>query len=243
MFLGALLFALMAGCNTLPIDFDANSVDDVLNSWSCGRSSDEKACMQDYVDDTGLRLLRGHLVVAVAARYGAERLEEYSEDIVHDATKLLGRIESAQTELQRAFLIATARSDKKIEGLFYPVNRVDALLAVVETVDMATRPTRRGLFGFAVLSSPTDRIRDAPDILKRALRNQLYSDAYWQSLENLRAELRARPAGLAGAWLAIDAQLEASCARLADYAKLKAHQCLSQRGDLTKYLTKAATKR
>ena len=239
----ALIGALMIpGCATTDLaGFNVAGANRELDEWACDVARDRAECMKDYADDAGKRLLRGHLLVAVFARYGAARLEAYSDDVVRDATHLLGRVESAERELQRAYFVATAATAGKVEGAFYAVNRVDALLAIVDVVETATRPTRRGLFGFVALSSPAERIRDAPAILKRALRDKLYLDAYRQTLEAVRVELHARPVRLAEAWLEIDESLKTSCGELARQARLDGHQCLATRTELTAYFTKART--
>jgi len=230
----------VAGCATTDLGgFNVAGANRALDEWACDVARDRAECIKDYADDAGKRLLRGHLLVAVFARYGAARLEAYSDDVVRDATHLLGRLETAERELQRAYFVATAATAGKVEGAFYAVNRVDALLAIVDVVETATRPTRRGLFGFVALSSPAERIRDAPAILKRALRDKLYLDAYQHTLEALRVELHARPDRLAEAWLEVDEHLKASCEELTRHAKLEGRECLATRKALTAYFTKA----
>jgi len=230
----------IAGCATTDLaGFNVSGANRELDEWACAVARDRAECMKDYADDAGKRLLRGHLIVSIFARYGAARLEAYSDDVIRDATHLLGRLETAERELQRAYFVAAAASARKVEGVFYEVNRVDALLAIVDVVETATRPTRRGLFGFVALSSPAERIRDAPAILKRALRDKLYLDAYQHTLEALRVELHARPDRLAEAWLEVDEHLKASCEELTRHAKLEGRECLATRKALTAYFTKA----
>ncbi|MFN7087376.1 MAG: hypothetical protein ACK4N4_12200 [Burkholderiales bacterium] len=215
----------LAGCGSIPLEkFNVGEANNVLNGWACDGLTHAQACKDDYNAHAGKRLLRGHLIVAVFTRYGAARFDSYSEDIVNDATKLLGRIETAENELAKAAAIAGKAATA--EGAYYEVNRVDAFLSIIDVVEIATRPTRRGLLGFVVLSSPAERITQGVEILRNALRDKLYLDAYRQSLERTRVYVGSDPNRLVEAWKAIDSQLDESCKRLAEYAKLKAHHCI-----------------
>ena len=214
-----------AGCGSVPLEkFNVSEANSVLNDWACDGLAHARACKDDYDADAGKRLLRGHLIVTVFARYGVARFDSYSEDIVNDATKLLGRIEAAENELAKA--AAVAGKAAAAEGAYYEVNRVDAFLSIIDVVEIATRPTRRGLLGFAVLSSPAERISQGVEILRNALRDKLYLDAYRLSLEKTRVYVGSDRRKLLEAWQAIDRQLDGSCKRLSEYAKLQSHHCI-----------------
>ncbi|MBX9810200.1 MAG: hypothetical protein K2Y16_01110 [Burkholderiales bacterium] len=216
---------LLAGCGTAPLSrFDVTGANNILNDWSCEAADNRQACVDDYNANAGKRLLRGHLIVTVFARYGAARFDSYSEDIVNDSTKLLGRVETAENELAKA--VAVAAKAGTAPGIFYEVNRVDSFLAIIDVMEIATRPTRRGLLGFVLLSSPAERVDAGLDILRNALKDKLYLDAYRKSLEKTRLYVGDDKQKLQEAWTTINTQLDESCKRLAEYAKLKAHHCI-----------------
>lgn len=173
---------LLFGCSTLQIvDFDlVSKVNDELDKWSCAEldSGSYKACRDSFENNAGLRQVRAHVVVTMFARYGAARLPGYSEDLPNDAAKLLARIADAEGELLNTRRIAgdlkahAKTTDER--AAFYPVDRVETLIAIVGVADAATTPTRKGLFNLIVIKSSADRLTSAPGIMRDALKDLLY---------------------------------------------------------------------
>lgn len=224
-----LLLFLLAGCPSLPIQsFDAAGANQALDQWACTDlpPTQHAPCLAAYqgdsLDKRQNRLLRANLVLVMFARYAAARFDDYSDDITGDSSRLLGRLESAKQLLTT--LQADARNNDP-HSKFYEVERVDALIALLEVADAATRPTRRGLLGLAVLSSPLERLQRGTEVLKNGLKDGLYLDAYQKSLEALRASVRTRQ-DFRLAVAELDRQLANSCATLASYAKLTGQHCV-----------------
>lgn len=239
---------MLAGCAQLPMGkLDVAGINRKLDDYVCGApddpartgagTDDDRAeCVamfydRDHPNDVGkarMRQLRAHLVVAVLARYGAARLASYSDDPASDASRILSRVEAAEIALGK---LRELTADSGARRYFYEPARVDALIAIVDLAEAASRPTRLGLAHLAVLSTPGERLAAAPEILKNALKDRLYLDAYRQSLVNLARWVRAHPEKFEQAWWAIDDQLEPVCENLAAIAKTQSHCVVKIRSD------------
>jgi hypothetical protein len=229
---GALMILALAisGCGAFPIkELNVTGINDALDEWSCRglKGAELDSCNSGYKGDTpaarGARQLRANMVLALFARSAVARFESYSEDLVGDSTRLLGRLETARKILGDT--VAAGRSAGP-RGRLYEIDRVDALLSITDVIVTATRPTRSGLFNLIALSSPAERISDAPAIFVDALRDKLYLDAYRMSLEQLRRDITGEN-GLDAAMAVIDAQLKKSCEELARNARLSGQRCVA----------------
>jgi hypothetical protein len=235
-----LIAVLLDGCAQVPMaKLDVDGINRELDNYVCGASDDR--CQKDSVEQAEhkqcvalfdnpkdprdpqkarARQLRAHLVVAVLARYGAARLVSYSDDPESDATRLLGRIEAAEIALAKARKLT---DDAGAQRYFYEPARVDALIAIVDLAEAATRPTRVGLMRLAVLSTPGERLAAGPEILKNALKDKLYLNAYRDSLLELIQWVGSDAQKFNQAWKAVDQHLELACRNLAETAKTEQH--------------------
>lgn len=234
--IATLAVLLLAACGTTPLKkFDVNGANDALNEWSCSGARTEKneECHKAYghdddpIKDRGFRaarLLRAHGVLVMFARYAVARYPDYSDDLVNDATRMIGRLESARAILAQLTKVAnqdTARGD------LYPVDRVDGFISLVEVAEAATKPTRRFMFKLVTVSSVAERIDGGTDILKNALKDLLYLDAYRLALENLRKSVaKDTTNGLKNVIEKLDDQLKQYCGELGRMAKLQNKTCL-----------------
>jgi len=234
-----LVLGLLYGCGTFQIvnfDFVAK-VNEELDKWSCAALDPGlyEKCQQSFKNNAGLRQVRAHVVVTMFARYGAARLPEYSQDLPNDAAKLLARISDAENELLKTRKIAgDLKAQEKTtdeRAAFYPVDRVEALIAIVGVADAATSPTRKGLFNLVVIKSAADRLTSAPGIIRDALRDLLYFNAYRDSMNNLQGvydKAESKDTSTLKAWAAVDEDLKKSCSLLATYAKVNSYKCIPQ---------------
>lgn len=210
-----------------------NGINDELDKWSCPGKGKDDPCLKSY-DNAGLRQLRAHVVVSMFARYAAARLPDYSQDLANDAAKMLARIEEAEQALLVARQVdgdlaaPTAANNQRERKALYPVDRVEALIAVVGVADAATRPTRKGLFSLMSVASAADRVLAAPKLLGDALKDLLYVGAYRVSMEDMRKLLTVDqpPGDLGKAWGVVNEDLAAACDLLKGHARLSAHRCV-----------------
>lgn len=226
----------LSGCAALrdqvPGDL-VKGINDELDKWSCPGKGSEDPCLKSY-ESAGLRQLRAHVVVSMFARYAAARLPDYSQDLANDAARMLARIEEAEQALLVARQVdgdlaaPTAANNQRERRALYPVDRVEALIAVVGVADAATRPTRKGLFGLMSVASAADRVLTAPRLLGDALKDLMYIGAYRNSMEGLRTLLvdGNPPGDLGKAWGVVNEDLAAACDLLKGHARLSAHRCV-----------------
>lgn len=210
----------VSGCAVTPLKkLNVDGLNQVLDDYTCVDSNGAEipGCRQKYQGNAGapMRLLRGHLVITVFARYGAARFDSYSDDLANDATRLMGRIEAAEATLYKAWRVA---KDTGLKGALYEVNRVDAFLALLQVVNSATAPTRRGLLGLVAVTTPLELIDGGVDFLRNALRDKLYLDAYRQALAEIVNRVGNDRSRIPEAWAAIDEHLDQACATLAQFA-------------------------
>lgn len=211
---------LVSGCAVSPLKkLNIDGINKVLDDYTCQEENGAEitGCLKKYAgkDGAAFRLLRGHLVVTVFARYGAARFDSYSEDLANDATRLMGRIEAAETELYKAWKVAR---DSGVKGALYEVNRVDAFLALLQVVNSATAPTRRGLLGLVAVTTPIELIDGGAEFLRNALRDKLYLAAYRLAFAETINRIGDDRSKIPEAWAAIDEHLDQACAKLGQYA-------------------------
>ena len=218
------IIVLIQGCATTPYDSSGTG--------NGGESSGIIQGINDILDryigpvksgEHELLLLRAHLVVAMFARYGAARFGDYSSDPENDATKLLGRIWVAESSLAKA--LEAAHRDAP----FYPVERTDLALGVIDVVAVATKPTRRGLTYHAISTSPMERLKQGKTILKNALEDKLYAEAYKEGFKALVKKVSQRPDQRLAVndWKTVNDFLLDACQRLREIAKTE-QQCIPE---------------
>lgn len=219
--------ALLAACSTVPKNLFEDSrsplaeSDELKNAvQKLNAELDEKICKVDQTN-AQQRLLRAHLLIAVVARYGAARVEDYSDtDTVSDATKILGRIQAAQNILLGAWRTQAATvASPTAEGgtnAFYPTHQVDLLISLIELAGAAGGPTVREITRGAISTSPLERIRIGRKLLLNALEDALYKDAYKESCTNLFNRVAKNPGGnpTPADWLDVSVHLNRACTRL-----------------------------
>ena len=185
---------------------------------------DEKIGIVDK-DNTEMRLLRAQLVIAMFARYGAARFEDYSHDPVNDATKLLGRVSVAQE------YINAARNGEK-DSPFYPVRRADIVLATLDVVTAAVRPTIRGVASTILPSSTPERLKRGKQLLENALTTKLYASAYKEGFENIalknKSPMKSPPT--AKDWDRVDNFIIDACTNLRGISKIEL-TCITENTD------------
>jgi hypothetical protein len=225
----AVLAILAGGCASAPTLFDHGKVSDALDDWSCEASQKKGECVAAYMyyldaakdkANRPARLLRGHVILVMFTRYAADRFPGMSDDLVNDATRVIGRVETARATLKRL-----ADEADKVDNA-YAVERVDGLIELVDVAVAATQPSRRHWFKLAVLSSAADRLSNAPDLIKASLRDALYERAYSEYLEQMRPAPGTNVAELEKKLVELDRELAKYCGALGTLAKLENKTCL-----------------
>jgi hypothetical protein len=198
----------LSGCNTLSTPFNLKAVDSELDKFACkvvSKGKTENDCRLAYEGKdeelyTGsdgdpeslgrrqLRLLRAYVIVEASARFAAARISTHSDDPSDDAVRMMGSVALAMEALSRT----EAEFDRQavgINGSAYAVDRVEALFRVVSTVDVAARPTVRGITGLVALSSAADRLKGAAKIIGDFVRDTFFIDAYEEYVYEIRNQV------------------------------------------------------
>lgn len=121
-----------------------------------------------------LRLLRAEWLVAILARYGAARIEDYSGDPQADAAMLLTRVNHSID------IVNLARDDLLHEPNMFEVYRADLIMAILGTAHASIAPTIRTVGGFVVKPNPEDGL----DLLGNYFKDRLYAKAYGETCTN-----------------------------------------------------------
>ena len=146
-----------------------------------------------------VRLLRGHMIVAMLAQYGAFNITFGNyEDKKEDATALLAQIEVAEEELRRASNIFAGGIPP--ETATPTVDKLRRAVAVLNVAIIAERPTVKRLRGVAlnivaaISGGPgavKDLVRDALRGIKKVVKLDLWGGAYRQDTHTFLAQFRA----------------------------------------------------
>ena len=155
-----------------------------------------------------LTLLRGELVVAMIARYGVARINDFSDDRTNDANKLLGQLDHTKEAMRKA------RAAVQNNESFYNVYRTDLRFMVIDMAGTAVQPTIRGVTQLVVNQSTVDRIRNGRKHLQNVLEDALYSKAYREDFSTLLAQVKASGKVTDAHWRSVNQQLREACERL-----------------------------
>ncbi len=148
-------------------------------------------------DDTlaRLRLLRAQEVVAMAARYGAARIQDYSDDQETEAIRLAGQLDRVEAKL-------IAAAEKRTQNpVAYPIARADLVLEIMRTAKFAAQPTvgaglklGKGVAGLAsgAITSAVGVWGDAQPMLRNLFRDVIFLQGYQQSAFKVSAMLESR---------------------------------------------------
>lgn len=175
--LAAMLLAL-GGCQTLgalnqPTDGDKKeTLGKRLGDLLDGQCPIPISEHQDAQLHRGLRILRAEWLIAVATRFGAARIPEYSKDPVADAGLLYNQI------LKSLRLLQEAEKEVLREPSLFELARADLVMAILRTVYYAVEPAieEAGPRLVSFIARP-----DAETVLRAARRlfeDRLYADAY-----------------------------------------------------------------
>lgn len=233
--------------------FNPDLVDAVIgqvettSSGSEGEQSRTTVTLDDFldcavgpVDERNLeaRLLRGHVIVAMLAQYGAfnVRFREYDQKR-DDATALLAHIEEAERQLRSASAVRPWGGEPPQKTVTPTVDKVRRTVAVLQVAIDAERPTIRRARGevldlVAASSGSPGAIRtavlDALTGLSKLARITLYGKAYLIDSRRFFEELNARgdPATVvptAADWEGWDRVLVNACGQLGETAGVMPH--------------------
>jgi len=118
-----------------------------------------------------LRLLRAEWLIAVLARYGTARIEDYSGDKQADAAMLLTRVNHSID------IVKLARNDLRHEPNLFEIYRADLIVAALGTANAAIAPTIKTVSGFVMKPNPEDGL----DLLGNYFKDKLYAQAYGET--------------------------------------------------------------
>jgi hypothetical protein len=195
---------LVAGCAVAPASLD--------------RSEEAAIAAIDLKpDEHELRLLLRQLEIAVMARYGAARSDDYlqGETAGESATRILRRVRTTQEQLAQAY--RTVRE----EAPFRRVEETDLDIAIVYLLSASTEPTRqqlRRLVLQAAGGNPLSVIQSGRSVIANAARDALYLDAYVADFRDLVGRVPRNDRGLRvpspAQWRAVTQHLMAQCEAL-----------------------------
>jgi hypothetical protein len=178
-------------------------------------------------NELGLRLLRGHYIVAALSRYGATSVMAYPIKPKRDATNIPRRIEHAERLLKNGLDSLDTAPDGKGE-----VKKVDRILAVQELVAESMKPFIRNSRNWfdnvfsAIQGNPfkvLELAEDTGDIIRRTLRVKLFGSAFRQDIREKLID--ARDGNIQKHWDYFNSTLETACTSLGSIANVK-HQCI-----------------
>ncbi len=159
-----------------------------------------------------LRLLRAEWLLAVLARYGSARIEDFSGDKQADAAMLLARVNYSMDIVKRA------RADLSRDPNLFEVYRADLIVALLNTANAAIQPTIRAVSGFVLKPSPEDGLNLLGDYFK----DRLYAHAYGATCTNFMQVATARQGEVRQR---VDQHLREQCGKLAGLTGLET-QCI-----------------
>ena len=164
-------------------------------------------------DQREVRLIRAEWLLAILARYGAARIEDYSGDKQADAAMLLTRVKASMDTIRQA------KTDVGRNPNQFELYRADLILNLLHTAHSAIEPVLQVSKGFVLKPDPEDGLK----LLGNYLKDRLYAQAYGQTCgEFMQAAVTAekRPA----VRHLVETHLREQCNRVARQSGL-AEQC------------------
>jgi hypothetical protein len=213
--LAALLLAVsLGGCaSTVPALFaDNGPSNDLADRFS--RLLDERCPLPAdpaiaLMAQRQMRLLRAQWLLAVLARYGSARIEDFSGDKNADAAMLLARVNRSTIVIKRA------RADLARDPNQFEVYRADLIVALLNAANAAIEPTLRSVSGFVIKPNPEDGL----NLLGNYFKDRLYAHAYGVTCSDFM-QAAAVPSRRPQVQQRVDEQLREQCDRLASQTGL-----------------------
>jgi hypothetical protein len=130
------------------------------------------SAQEDLSTHRQLRLIRAEWFLAVATRFGAARIPEYSQDTATDAALLHNQL------LKTMRYLREAEAEVKRDPTLYELSRTDLVLAILRTGYFAIEPAVQNASGeiVSLIAKPSEEkvLRAA----ERLFQDKLYADAY-----------------------------------------------------------------
>lgn len=198
-----LLLVMLTGCAHDPARLDARGTPDTsladrftaMVDRQC--PIDPKATLETRAQRE-LRLVRAQWLLAVLARYGAARIQDYSADARADAAQLLARVRHVERVAE------AAREDVGRDPNQFELYRADLIVALLETTHSAIEPTIRRAGSF-VLRPNTE---DALTMLGNFFKDELYADAYRVTCKTYMDAVSANPSRIGEVRTLVSAHLD-----------------------------------
>lgn len=191
---------------------------------------DENTCKEYYTTNKNSqfnRMLRAGMLLEVAARFGAARIEDYSGgETVANASRLLISLREARSNLKKL--------KENHDSARYYIDRTDLAISMLRVVNDATVPLREE-FKKSVLLTPIQLLGKADDVLKNLFEDALYAHAYATTLFISVSQPTDVPNKQTAIWDETEKSITLQCSRIAKLAQVAD-------SDIPAYCSDATTK-
>lgn len=218
--------AFISGCSTtnaanLPT-ISVTEFNQKLDNLVCNKNLietinfDESACKEYYTTNKGSqfnRLLRAKMLLEVAARFGAARIEQYSGgETIADASRLLISLRDARSNLKEL------HEDQSNSARYY-INRTDLAISMLRVVNDATAPLKEE-FKKSALSTPIQLLGKTEEVLMNLFKDALYAHAYATAILASIQQITADPTKQDEIWKQTESAITKQCGRIAKLAHI-----------------------
>ncbi len=196
-------------------NLSANATHQLSNDIQEKSKNDTKAtCLQQYKDSKHLRLIRAQLMAVVILRYGLSNIDLHSEEKEVDKSRLMVELKQVIAGLKK-----TKGQLTSAEQYDYPVIKSDLIIAYIHFSFAAIKPFTKEA-GNLLTASRLDQVKLGGTIIKQALKNALYREAYAAEMKELRLSNKYNGASISSQWAFVNNQLIEQCKNISDDANL-----------------------